>query len=111
MPNNNGKILDKLTSKNIFYIFIIEMLCLALCIYDLRWIIPSIILIAFIIAYSIWVSGKKRAEIQNHIKDLTSDVTTASRGNLINSPIPLVLIETDGTSFGEVENSQRNFKI
>lgn len=96
MPNSNGKILDKLTSKNIFYIFIIEILCLALCIYDLRWIIPSIILIAFIIAYSIWVSGKKRTEIQNHIKDLTSDVTTASRGNLINTPIPLVLIETDG---------------
>lgn len=96
MPNNNGKILDKLTSKNIFFIIVIEFLCISLCIYDLRWIIPSIVIITFIIAYSIWVSSKKKTEIKNHIEDLTSDVSTASRGNLINTPIPLVLIETDG---------------
>lgn len=96
MPNNNGKILDKLTSKNIFYILVIEFLCLALCLYDLRWIIPSIVIIACIITYSVWASSKKKTEIKNHIEDLTSDVNTASRGNLINTPIPLVLIETDG---------------
>lgn len=96
MPNNNGKILDKLTGKNVFYIIVIEFLCLSLCIYDLRWIIPSIFIITFIVVYSIWISGKKKTEIQNHIKDLTSDVSSASRGNLVNTPIPLVLVETDG---------------
>ncbi len=96
MPNNNGKILDKLTSKNIVYIFVINCLCVALCIYDLRWIIPSVVVISLIIAYSIWISGKKKNEIKNHIEDLTSDVSSASKGNLINTPIPLVLIETNG---------------
>lgn len=96
MPNSNGKILDKLTSKNIIDILIIGFLCIALCVYDLSWIIPSIVLFAIIVAYTIWVTSKKRTEIENHIQDITSDVSTASKGNLINTPIPLVLVETDG---------------
>lgn len=96
MPNTSGKILDKLTSQNIFYILVINCLCIALCIYDLRWIIPSVVIISLMIAYSIWSSSKKKTEIRNHIEDLTSDVSTASKGNLINTPIPLVLIETNG---------------
>ena len=96
MPNSNGKILDKLTSKNIIYILIIGFLCIALCVYDLSWIIPLIVLFAIIVAYTIWVTSKKRTEIENHIQDITSDVSTASKGNLINTPIPLVLVETDG---------------
>lgn len=96
MPNSNGKILDKLTSKNIIYILIIGFLCIALCVYDFSWIIPSIALFAIIVAYTIWVTSKKKTEIENHIQDITSDVSTASKGNLINTPIPLVLVETDG---------------
>ena len=96
MPNTNGKILDKLTSKNIIYILLIGFLCISLCMYDLRWIIPSIVLYIITIIYTLWVTGKKKNEIEKHIKDVTSDVDTASRGNLVNTPIPLVLIETNG---------------
>ena len=96
MPNSNGKMIDRLTSKNIIYILVIGCLCIALCIYDLSWIIPSIFIYIAIIVYTMWVTGKKRTEIENHIKSVTSDVDTASKGNLINTPIPLVLIETNG---------------
>ena len=96
MPNSNGKILDRLTTKNVIYVVLIGCLCLALCGYDLRWIIPSIAIFSLTVVYTVWMSSKKKSEIANHIKDVTSDVTTASRGNLINTPIPLVLIETDG---------------
>ena len=96
MPNTNGKILDKLTSKNIIYILLIGFLCISLCMYDLRWIIPSIVLYVITIIYTLWVTGKKKNEIEKHIKDVTSDVDTASKGNLVNTPIPLVLIETNG---------------
>lgn len=96
MPNSNGKILDRLTTKNVIYVILIGCLCLALCGYDLRWIIPSIAIFSLTVVYTVWMSSKKKSEIANHIKDVTSDVTTASRGNLINTPIPLVLIETDG---------------
>ena len=96
MPNSNGKILDRLTTKNVIYVLLIGMLCIALCGYDLRWIFPSIVIISLTVAYTVWMGAKKKNEIANHIKDVTSDVSTASRGNLINTPIPLVLIETDG---------------
>lgn len=96
MPNSNNKILDSLNSKNLIYIFVIAILCISLCVYDLSWIIPSIIIFGLTVTYAIWSSGKKKTEIENHIQDITSDVTTASKGNLVNTPIPLVLIETDG---------------
>ena len=96
MPNSNGKILDRLTTKNVIYVLLIGMLCIALCGYDLRWIFPSIVIFSLTVAYTVWMGAKKKNEIANHIKDVTSDVSTASRGNLINTPIPLVLIETDG---------------
>ena len=96
MPNSNGKILDRLTTKNVIYVILIGLLCLALCGYDLRWIIPSIAIFSLTVVYTVWMNSKKKSEIANHIKDVTSDVSTASRGNLINTPIPLVLIETDG---------------
>lgn len=96
MPSENDKILDKLISKNIIYIVIIVFLCMALSVYNLRWVIPSIVIFSTTIIYSIWVSSKKKTEIENHIQDITSDVNTASKGNLVNTPIPLVLIETGG---------------
>lgn len=96
MPTSNSKILDRLTSKNIIYIIIIGFLSISLCLYDLRWIIPSIFIYIATIIYTMWDSGKKKTEIENHIKAVTSDVDTASKGNLINTPIPLVLIETNG---------------
>jgi len=96
MPNINGKIIKNLAVKNFIYIIMIGFLCIELCVYDLRWIIPSIAIFAITVAYSLWSSGKKITEIENHIQDITSDVTTASRGNLVNTPIPLVLVETDG---------------
>lgn len=96
MPNSNNKILDSLTSKNIIYIFLIAILCISLCVYDFSWIIPSIIIFSFTVVYTLWISGKKKNEIERHIENITSDVTTASKGNLVNTPIPMVLIETDG---------------
>lgn len=96
MPNSNNKILNSLNSKNLIYIFVIAVLCISLCVYDISWIIPSIIIFALTVTYAIWSNGKKKTEIENHIQDITSDVTTASKGNLVNTPIPLVLIETDG---------------
>lgn len=96
MSNSNNKLLDKLTGKNIVYILVIAALAIALCVYDLRWIIPAIFLFCFIIVYTIWSTSKKKTEIENHIENINSDISSASRGNLVNTPIPLVLVQTDG---------------
>ena len=96
MPSTNGKILEKLIARNLVFNIIIGALCILLCSYDLRWLIPSIILFISTLVYSVWISGKKRLEIVNHIQEVTSDFNSATKGNLINSPIPLILVETDG---------------
>ena len=97
MSSFNVKIIKKLTSKVKIYLLIIMILSAILCIYDLRWLIPAIIWIIGLIVYSILDQNKKVNEIENHLEELTTDVNSATKNNLINSPIPLVLVETDGT--------------
>ena len=99
MPDQDkkNKALDKFNTKFNLYIVIIMLLCLALCAYDVRLIIPSIFLWIFLWGYTIWMNDKKRAELVNHIQEITSDVNIATKNNLINSPIPLLLVETDGS--------------
>ena len=96
MSSFNGKFIKKLTSKTKIYLFIIAILSIILCVYDLRWIIPAIILIVALAIYAVFDQNRKVNEIENHLEELTTDVNSATKNNLINSPIPLVLIETDG---------------
>ena len=96
MSSKNDKIFDSIVNKNIVYIVIIFILGIALSVYDLSWIIPSIVIFTITISYTLWISSKRKTEIENHIQDITSDVSTASRGNLVNTPIPLILMETNG---------------
>jgi len=103
MPKKNSEALEKIEKINKInvkfniYIFIIFLLCVLICIYDFRLIIPSILLCFILLVYTNWIGDKKRAELVNHIEEITTDMNSATRNNLINSPIPLLLIETDGT--------------
>ncbi len=110
MPNQSEKLIEKLTSKAQIYIIIIGILFVALCTYDLRWVIPSIFMYGGIIIYSFWNSSKKKDEIVSHIQEVTSDVNTATKNNLINSPIPLVLIETDGNIIWKSKKFMEEFQ-
>ena len=96
MSNFNGKFIEKLTSKSRIYLLVIAILSIILCIYDLRWLIPTIVLVVSLAIYAIFDQNRKVNEIENHLEELTTDVNSATKNNLINSPIPLVLIETDG---------------
>ena len=97
MPNNaNRKIFDKLVSKTKIYLVIIAVLLVVLCIYEVKFITPAIISYALILMYAYWTNNKRRAELSEHIKDLTLTVDNAAKSTLINSPFPLVIIETDG---------------
>ena len=81
MPNSNGKILDRLTTKNVIYVILIGLLCLALCGYDLRWIIPSIAIFSLTVVYTVWMNSKKKSEIANHIKEVNSQLISYKRIN------------------------------
>ncbi len=96
MPNKKTKVIDNLLSRTKIYLIIIAILLVVICIYDQKLILPGIALYLIIIFYSYQVNKKRKAEISDHIHELMGDVDSAAKNTLINSPFPLVIMETDG---------------
>ena len=96
MSNYNIKALEKIESKTKIYLVIIAILLIMLCIHDIVFILPSIILYVLIIAYTIWVYNKRKGELSSYIYELTFSVDSAAKNTLINSPFPLIILETTG---------------
>ncbi len=97
MPKNyNGKLFDKLVSKTKVYLVIIAILLIILCCYEIQYITPAILIYILVLMYAYWTNNKRKAELTEHIKDLTLTVDNAAKSTLINSPFPLIIIETDG---------------
>ena len=96
MSNLNVKLLKNVESKTKVYLAIIAIILIALCINNISYIIPSIIGYALIIIYTIWVYKRRKSEISNYITDLTINVDSAAKNTLINSPFPIIILETDG---------------
>lgn len=96
MTNNNLKIFEKLESKTKIYLVIIAILLMILCINNTAYIIPSIIIYVGILTYTIWVSQKRKGEVSNYLDELTLNVDSVAKENLINSPFPLIVLETNG---------------
>ena len=110
MPSKNGKILDDLILKSGIYLIIILLFMISLCIYDIKGLVPSIIIYILLIIYTIRSNTKKKSEIVNHIQEITTDVNIATKKNLINSPIPLIIVETDGNIIWKSQKFIEEFK-
>ena len=96
MSNNNMKMLENIEAKTKIYLAIIAIILIVLCINVPTYIIPSVIIYALIILYTIWVYNKRKGEISSYINDLTISMDSAAKNTLINSPFPLIILETDG---------------
>ena len=94
--NTNKKKFDKLISKTKIYLVIIAILFIILCFYEIKFLTPAILIYILILMYDYWTNNKRKTELSEHIKDLTLTVDSAAKSTLINSPFPLVIIETDG---------------
>ena len=96
MSNFNVRLLKNVESKTKIYLAIIAIILILLCINNIAYIIPSIISYVLIIVYTIWVYKRRKSEISKYITDLTINVDSAAKNTLINSPFPLIILETDG---------------
>ncbi len=96
MQNNNKRTFEIINSKTKIYLIIIAILLAVICFYEIAFIMPAVILFGLICFYAIWTNNKRKAEISEHIKELTINVDSAAKNTLINSPFPLIIIETDG---------------
>ena len=96
MQNSNRKLFDSLVSRTKIYLVIIFILLATICIYNPKFIIPAIFIFIAILGYTYFANNKRKSEISQHLQDLTLNVNQAAKNSLIYSPIPLIIIETDG---------------
>ena len=96
MQNNNRKVFDSLVSRTKIYLAIILILLIIISIENINMIFPSIILYIIIVGYTYYANKKRKSEISETLQDLTLTVDTAAKTSLINSPFPLIILETDG---------------
>lgn len=96
MPNTNGKFFEKLISRTKVYLGLIAILMVLLFIYEPKLILPGVIVYILVILYAGWTNSKRNSELSKHIQDLTFTMDSTAKKTLINSPFPLVIVETDG---------------
>ena len=93
---HNKKVFEKIISKTKIYLAIIAILMIILCVYDLRYIVPALIIYTLIIIYTYWTNNKGQEELTEHIKNLTFSLDKVAKIALVNLPFPLVIAETNG---------------
>ena len=108
--NGNIKILEVIESKTKIYLVVIALLFIIISIEKPVYIIPSIILYTLIILYTIWVYKKRKDELYSYIDELTFTVDTAAKSTLINSPFPLIILQSDGTIIWRSSNFKQEFE-
>ena len=108
--NGNIKILEVIESKTKIYLVVIALLLIIISIEKPVYIIPSIILYTLIILYTIWVYKKRKDELYSYIDELTFTVDTAAKSTLINSPFPLIILQSDGTIIWRSSNFKQEFE-
>lgn len=108
--NKDNKTIEKLTSRVKIYLVIIALLFILICTYDLIWIIPSILLYGLLLLYTIWFNSKKKTELETHIEEVAWGMNSTVRNTLNKSPIPLLVIETDGDILFKSPKFNKEFK-
>lgn len=96
MQNNNRKVFETFISRTKIYLAIILVLLIVMCVENNKLIIPSIIVYSGIVGYTYYANRKRKSEISETLQDLTLTVDSAAKTSLINSPFPLIIMETDG---------------
>ena len=96
MQNTNRKVFGNLVSRTKIYLVIIFLLLLFISIQFNNLILPSILIFAAIIGYTYFANNKRKSEISETLQDLTLTVDSTAKSSLINSPFPLLILETNG---------------
>ncbi len=110
MPNRyNVNSKNKITSKTLIYLIIIAILIICICILNFKLIPLGIALFTVLIIYANFTNKKRMAELSEQLKDLTLDVNTAAKTTLINSPFPLVIMDTAGNVIWKSEKFVSEF--
>ena len=96
MFNNRKNIFNNFTTKTNIFLSIIAVLFIILFIYDKKTIVPGLLIYISIVTYTFISENKRNKEISNHVQELLITMDSTAKKTLINSPLPLIIVETDG---------------
>ncbi|NMB33169.1 MAG: phosphoesterase [Clostridium sp.] len=91
------KISGLFVPKASFYLFVIFILLILVAVLEFVAAIPGFILFLFLLYYNFRSNYLRQRELTRYIENLTFNIDTASKDTLLNFPMPLVVIELDGT--------------
>jgi c-di-AMP phosphodiesterase-like protein len=80
-----------------FYLWVILILVAVITILEWRVAIPAYFMLLFLVYYNFKSTYIRQRELTKYIENLTFNIDTATKDTLLNFPMPLVLIELDGT--------------
>lgn len=109
MSNKNVKILESIDLKTKIYLIIIALLIILLCIYNKTYILPGVLAYTLILIYTIWIINRRKGEISSYIDELTISVDSAAKNTLLNSPFPIIILETDGNVIWKSQKFNKEF--
>lgn len=94
---SNKRIFNFLIPDSKLYLLIIGVLVGIIAFYEPKIAILGVLLLAYLIYYHWRNIHLKKVEWTKYIESLTTGLDTATKYAIINLPIPLVMVETDGT--------------
>lgn len=80
-----------------FYLLVIFVLLIVIATLKLIAAIPGFILFLFLLYYNFRSNYIRHREITKYIENLTFNIDTATKDTLLNFPMPLAVVELDGT--------------
>ena len=80
-----------------FYLRIILILLIVITWLDFRIAIPGYLLFIVLVMYNFRANRRRQRDIAKYIENLTFNIDSASKDTLLNFPMPLVIVEIDGT--------------
>jgi c-di-AMP phosphodiesterase-like protein len=80
-----------------FYLWAIFILLAVIAYLDYRIALPGFVIFIFLVYYNYRSNYIRRKEITKYIENLTLNIDTVTKDTLLNFPMPLVVVEVDGT--------------
>ena len=109
MPSANKNKIEKFISKTSIYLLLIAILIIIICVLEVKLIPLGIGLYTVIILYTVLSNKRRKVAFSEQLKDLTLDVNNTAKTTLINSPFPLVMVETTGNIIWKSEKYVSEF--
>ena len=93
-----------------FYLWAIFILLVVIAFLDYRIAMPGFVIFIFLVYYNYRSNYVRHKEITRYIENLTINIDRATKDTLLNFPMPLVVVEVDGTIIWYNSSSKEIFR-